>query len=40
MFSIFIGYPELDVYDARSGKLLRSVGEMGFTPTALKPVPD
>ena len=35
MFSIFIGNPELDIYDARSGKLLRSVGEMGFTPTIM-----
>ena len=35
MFSIFIGNPELDVYDARSGEHLRSVGEMGFTPTIM-----
>lgn len=35
MFSIFIGNPELDVYDANSGKLLRSVSEIGFTPTIM-----
>jgi len=36
MFSIFIGAPTLDVYDASSGKLLRSVDEIGFTPTLLQ----
>jgi methylamine dehydrogenase heavy chain len=36
MFSIFIGNPTLDVYDAISGKHLRSVGEIGFTPTLLQ----
>jgi methylamine dehydrogenase heavy chain len=36
MFSIFIGAPTLDVYDAASGKLLRSVDEIGFTPTLLQ----
>lgn len=35
MFSIFIGNPQLDIYDARSGKFLRSVGELGFTPTIM-----
>ncbi len=36
MFSIFIGDPTLDVYDAFSGKHLRSVNEIGFTPTLLQ----
>ena len=36
MFSIFIGAPTLDVYDAFSGKHLRSVNEIGFTPTVLQ----
>ena len=36
MFSIFIGDPTLDVYDAFSGKHLRSVDEIGFTPTVLQ----
>jgi len=36
LFSIFIGNPTLDVYDALSGKLLRSVDEIGFTPTLLQ----
>jgi methylamine dehydrogenase heavy chain len=36
MFSIFIGAPTLDVYAASSGKLLRSVDEIGFTPTLLQ----
>jgi methylamine dehydrogenase heavy chain len=36
MFSIFIGDPTLDVYDAFSGKHLRSVNEIGFTPTVLQ----
>jgi methylamine dehydrogenase heavy chain len=36
MFSIFIGAATLDVYDASSGKLLRSVNEIGFTPTLLQ----
>ncbi len=36
MFSIFIGNPTLDIYDAFSGKLLRSVDEIGFTPTFLQ----
>jgi len=35
LFSIFIGNPTLDIYDARSGKLQRSVGELGFTPTIM-----
>ncbi|MEE8495629.1 MAG: amine dehydrogenase large subunit, partial [Xanthomonadales bacterium] len=36
MFAIFIGAPVLDIYDAASGKLLRSVDEIGFTPTLLQ----
>ena len=35
LFSIFIGNPTLDIYDARSGKYLRSVDEIGFTPTIM-----
>ncbi len=36
MFSIFIGNPTLDIYEASSGKLLRSVDEIGFTPTIMQ----
>jgi len=36
MFSVFIGAPVLDVYDAASGILTRSVNEIGFTPTLLQ----
>ncbi len=35
MFSIFIDVPNLDVYDAASGKLLRSVEHIGTTPTIM-----
>jgi methylamine dehydrogenase heavy chain len=35
LFSIFIGAPKVDVLDARSGRLLRSIGEIGFTPSTL-----
>lgn len=35
LFTVFIGAPKLDVYDALSGKKLRSVEEVGFTPTLL-----
>lgn len=35
LFAIFIGAPKVDVYDAVSGKFLRSIGEIGFTPTTL-----
>ena len=35
LFTIFIGAQKVDVYDARSGKLLRVVKEIGFTPTTL-----
>ena len=36
LFSIFIGNPTLDIYDAVSGKYLRSVEEIGLTPTLLQ----
>jgi methylamine dehydrogenase heavy chain len=36
MFSIFIASPSMDIYDARSGKLLRSVDELGFSPTIMQ----
>ena len=36
MFSIFIANPVLDIYDASSGEYLRSVNEIGFTPTILQ----
>jgi methylamine dehydrogenase heavy chain len=35
LFTIFIGAQKVDVYDALSGKFLRSIGEIGFTPTTL-----
>jgi methylamine dehydrogenase heavy chain len=35
LFAIFIAVPKVDVYDATSGKLLRSISEIGFTPTML-----
>jgi len=35
LFAIFIGAPKVDVYDPKGGKLLRSIGEIGFTPTTL-----
>jgi methylamine dehydrogenase heavy chain len=35
LFSIFIDKPVLDVYDAADGKLLRSVDQLGTTPTLL-----
>jgi methylamine dehydrogenase heavy chain len=37
LFSIFIGAPKVDVYDPKGGKRLRSIGEIGFTPTTLVP---
>jgi methylamine dehydrogenase heavy chain len=37
LFAIFIGAPKVDVYDPKGGKLLRSIGEIGFTPTTLVP---
>lgn len=36
LFSVFIGNPALDVYDALSGEYLRSVDEIGMTPTVLQ----
>jgi methylamine dehydrogenase heavy chain len=35
LFSIFADKPVLDIYDAADGHLLRSVGEMGTTPTLM-----
>jgi len=35
LFSIFVDKPVLDIYDATDGHLLRSVGEMGTTPTLM-----
>jgi len=35
LFSIFIGNPVLDIYDALTGAHLRSVDEIGFSPTIL-----
>jgi methylamine dehydrogenase heavy chain len=35
-YSIFIGSPSLDIYDATSGEYLRTVEELGFTPTVLQ----
>ncbi|MGA1462545.1 MAG: amine dehydrogenase large subunit [Steroidobacteraceae bacterium] len=35
MFGLFIGATELQVYDATTGEKLRTVGEIGFTPTTL-----
>ena len=35
LFGIFIGAPELQVFDAVSGSLLRTVAEVGFTPSTL-----
>jgi methylamine dehydrogenase heavy chain len=35
LFTIFIGAQKVDVYDPQSGKRLRVVNEIGFTPTTL-----
>lgn len=35
LFSIFIGAPKVDVLDAQTGKPLRSIGEVGLTPSTL-----
>jgi len=35
LFSIFIDKPVLDIYDAADGRLLRSVDQVGTTPTLL-----
>jgi methylamine dehydrogenase heavy chain len=37
LFAIFIGAQKVDVYDPKGGKLQRSIGEIGFTPTTLVP---
>lgn len=37
LFAAFIGAQKVDVYDPKGGKLLRSIGEIGFTPTTLVP---
>ncbi len=36
LFTVFIANPALDIYDATSGQYLRSVEELGFTPTILQ----
>jgi methylamine dehydrogenase heavy chain len=35
MFTIFIGSTTVNVYDAMSGSHLRSIAEIGFTPSTL-----
>ena len=35
MYSIFIDATDLDIYDAESGRLLRSVDHIGTSPTVL-----
>jgi methylamine dehydrogenase heavy chain len=35
LYSIFIDAPDLDIYDAASGKLLRSVAHVGTSPTLM-----
>ncbi len=35
LFGVFIAAPELRVFDARTGAALRTIGEVGFTPTTL-----
>jgi methylamine dehydrogenase heavy chain len=35
LYSIFIDATDLDIYDAASGKLLRSVAHIGTTPTIM-----
>jgi methylamine dehydrogenase heavy chain len=35
MYSIYIDKPNLDIYDAASGKLLRTVENIGTTPTVM-----
>lgn len=35
MYTVFVGAPQVDVYDARSGAFLRSVKEIGFSPVTL-----
>ncbi len=36
LFSVFIGSPALDIYDAVSGNYLRSVDELGLTPVLVQ----
>jgi methylamine dehydrogenase heavy chain len=36
LFTVFIESPGLDVYDARSGKHLRTVEQLGFSPTLIR----
>lgn len=35
LFAVFIGASKVDVYDALSGRFLRSISEIGFSPTTL-----
>ncbi len=35
LFAVFIGAQKVDVYDPAAGKLLRTIGEIGFSPTTL-----
>jgi methylamine dehydrogenase heavy chain len=35
LFASFLGAPKVDVYDPAAGKLLRTIGEIGFSPTTL-----
>jgi methylamine dehydrogenase heavy chain len=35
LFAIFVAAPKVDVYDGLSGSFLRSISEIGFTPTTL-----
>jgi methylamine dehydrogenase heavy chain len=37
LFAIFIGAQKVEVYDPKGGTLLRTIGEIGFTPTTLVP---
>jgi hypothetical protein len=35
LFTIFLGAQKVEVYDPQSGKHLRTIGEIGLTPTTL-----
>ena len=35
LYSVFIDAPTLDIYDAASGRLVRSVDHIGTTPTIM-----
>jgi len=35
MYSIFMDEPNLDIYDASNGRLLRSTDHVGTTPTMM-----